>query len=171
MMTTQSKKLSRLGLLTAAALILGLFENAFPPLLSFAPGVKLGLANVVSLIALIISGVGDAYAILLVRCLLLSLLSGNVSSLLYSVPAAIVSLTVMALLYVLLFPRLGLASVSVAGACAFNAMQLIIASIIVKTNLLAILPIMLLASTLAGTFTGLVAWCVVKYLPKKVYLE
>ena len=169
-MNSNTKRLARIALLTAVALILGLVENALPPLLGFAPGVKPGLANIVSLIALIVSGVADAYAVLLARCLLLSVFGGNISALMYSVPAGVASLTVMTLMYLFLFPKVGLVSVSVAGACVFNAVQLCVASAVVKTNLLAILPVMITASVIAGTFTGLVTWCAVKYLPKKAYM-
>ncbi len=169
-MNANTKRLARIALLTACALVLSLIENALPPLLSFAPGVKLGLANAACLIALIISGVSDAYAVTLIRCLLTALLSGNVTALMYSLPASVASLTVMTLMYAFLFPKIGLVSVSVTGACVFNAVQLCVASAVVKTNLLGVLPIMLITSVLAGAFTGLVAWCFVKYLPKKVYL-
>ncbi len=169
-MKVETKRIARIAFLTAVALILSLVENAFPPILSFAPGVKLGLANVVCLIALIISGITDAYAILLARCLLASVFGGNISALMYSVPASLVSLTAMTLMYTLLVPKIGLVSVSVTGACVFNAVQLCVASAVVKTNLLSVLPLMLFTSIIAGAFTGLVAWCVVRYLPKNVYM-
>ncbi len=169
-MNANTKRIVRIAFFTAVALVMSLLENALPPLFAFAPAVKLGLANVVSIVVLIISGVTDAYAVLLARCVLASVFGGNVSAMMYSVPAGALSLAVVALMYGLLFPKVGLASISVAGACVHNAVQICVASLIVKANLFAVLPVMLLASVLAGAFTGLAAWFTVKYLPKKAYL-
>lgn len=166
-----TKRITRLALSVSAALILSLIENSFPPLLAFAPGVKAGLGNIVCLTVLIISGAADAYIVLLVRCLAVSVFGGNASALMYSVPAGIVSLSVQWIMYELLFPKIGLVSVSIAGACVHNAVQLAVASVIVRTNLFAVLPIMMFASVIAGVFTGLAAWFTVKYLPKKTYMD
>jgi heptaprenyl diphosphate synthase len=130
----------------------------------------MGLANVVSLIALIILGTTDAFIILIVRCLLASLFGGNVSALMYSVPAGIAALSVQTLLYRFAFPRASLLSISFTGAVVHNSVQLAVASIIVRVNLIAVLPLMLVASAAAGVFVGVAAWAVVKYLPKSIYL-
>lgn len=165
------KRLTRGALFTAAALIMFMIENLFPPLLSFAPGAKLGLSNVVSLIAMIILGIPDAFIILTVRCLLGSLLTGNVFALLYSLPSGLLSLSVQTLLYLTLFPRVSLVAVSFAGAVAHNVMQTVIASFIAGVNMLAILPLMFIAACVAGTAVGLIAYFVIKFLPKSVYMK
>lgn len=166
-----AKKIAYISLFTAVALILHVVENMFPPIFSFAPGVKLGLANVVSLVALFILGVPEAYFILVVRCLLGSLFGGNLWSLTYALPAGLISLTVQTVLIKTVFPKLSLTAISFIGALLHNITQLAIASIIVKTNLLPVLPLTLLASTVAGLFVGLTAYFAVRALPEKFYLK
>lgn len=164
-----AKRITRIALLTAVALIMFLVENAFPPLFAFAPGAKLGLGNAVILVALMLLGYSDALIVLLGKCFLGALFSGNAASLLYSMPAGLSSFAVMALLYGLLCPRIGLLSVSLAGAAVFNAVQLGVASLITGVNIMGVLPLMLVASTVAGVVVGLAAWLTVRLLPSKIY--
>ncbi|MDR2202212.1 MAG: Gx transporter family protein [Clostridiales bacterium] len=166
-----TKRLTITAFFTAAALILGLIENALPPVFAFAPGVKLGLANVVSLVALIILGAGEAYAVLLIRCLLLSVFSGNISGLMYSLPAGFAALTVQTLLYLFVFPRVSLMLISLAAAAVHNAAQLAVASAVVRFNLFAILPLTLTAGVIAGLFVGITAYYAVRLLPKSLYIQ
>lgn len=165
-----TRRLTRTALFAALALIIFLVENAFPPLMAFAPGAKLGLSNAVILTAIILLGYADAAVVLLVKLLLGSVFAGNVSALLYSAPAAVAAYTVMALLYRFAFDRISIPGISLASAVAFNAVQLGIAGWIAGVNLMAILPVMLIASVLAGLLVGLVSWLVVRYIPKSIIL-
>lgn len=160
-----------MALFTTAALLLHLVEALLPPILPFAPGAKMGLSNVVTLLAMILLSYTDAYLVLLLRCFLGSVFAGNVSSLLYSLPAGVISLTVQLLLYHFLYRFLSLMSISFAGATVHNAVQVAVASFTVQTNLSLMLPFMLLASVIAGLFVGIVAFFVIKYLPKKFYID
>ncbi len=165
-----AKRITYLSLFTAAALVLHVVESALPPLLAFAPGAKPGLSNVVGLVALFVLGTVDAYIVLILRCLIGSLLGGNVWSLAYALPAGITSLTVQIILIKLVFPKLSLIAISFIGALTHNAVQLAVASLTVSVNLLPVLPLMLLASVAAGVFVGLTAYFAVKALPQKFYL-
>ena len=79
------KRLTLCALLAALALGLSYVEGYFPlTLLIPLPGVKLGLANIVTLFALLQLGAPAAFAVLLVRCLLGAMFAGNVSALLFS---------------------------------------------------------------------------------------
>ncbi len=165
-----AKRIAYVALLTAIALVLHVFESALPPLLAFAPGAKMGLSNVISLIALFILGVPDAYVILLIRCVLGAIFGGNLWSLVYSLPAGIVSLTVQVLLVKAVLPRLSITAISFIGALLHNTVQLAVASLIVKARLLTMLPLTLLASIIAGLFVGLVAYFCLRALPSKFYI-
>ncbi len=167
----RTKRITRIALFTAAALLLNLVESMLPSLFPFAPGAKMGLSNLVTLVALVILGYADAYLILALRCLLGSIFAGNLSALLYSVPAGVSSLTVQILLYHFLFRFVSLMGISFAGALTHNAVQVGVASLTVHTNLAAMLPFMLLASIIAGVFVGITAFLVIKYLPKSVYID
>lgn len=145
-------------------------ENAFPPLVAFAPGAKLGLSNAVILTALILLGYSDALIVLVVKVLLGSVFSGNIAALLYSAPAALLSYATMAVLYRFAFDKISIPSISLFSAVVFNGVQLGIASYIAGVNLVGILPVMLLASVIAGLIVGMTSWLLVRYLPKKILL-
>ncbi len=157
--------------MTAFALILSLVENLLPPVLVFAPGTKLGLANAVILAAIVLFGFTDAAFVLLAKCLLAALFSGNPFSLVYAVPAGIISFTVQYLLYRFLFPRIGLPGISLTGAIAHNMTQLLTASLVTQANLFYLMPFTLLASVLAGLFVGFTVYFTVRYMPKKIFVK
>lgn len=164
-----AKRIARIALFTAVALLLNLVENALPPLLPFAPGAKMGLGNLVILSAVIFLGYGDAYVVLALRCLLACAFAGNPTSLMYAAPAGLISLTVEILLYRYLLKFVSIVGISFTGALVHNGVQVAIASLTVKTNLALMMPYMLGASVIAGTFVGIVTFLLVKYLPEKAY--
>ena len=164
-----TKRIARIAFFTAAALILNLIESLLPPLLPFAPGARMGLSNLVTLVAAILLGYADAYVILLVKCLLASLFGGNVTALTYSIPAGIISLTVQIFLYHFAVRFISVMGISFIGAVLHNAVQVVVASIMVQTNLTLMLPMMLAASIIAGLTVGIAAFFVIKYLPPKFY--
>ena len=79
----KAKKLTRMALLTAIALILFLVEAQLPPLAPI-PGIKLGLANVITVYAMFVLSPGDTLLILLCRVFLGSVFSGQMMNLFYS---------------------------------------------------------------------------------------
>ena len=89
-------RIALVALLTAASLIVFVVENAFPPLI--LPGAKLGLANLFTLLALVILTPIDALFIFLIRAVLGNIITGNPSALLYSIPAGLIALAVSAIL-------------------------------------------------------------------------
>lgn len=168
--SNNTRHVMRVAMFVALSLIMFMVESLLPPLLAFAPGAKIGLANVVSLCALVLLGVFQAYAVVIIRNLLVTIIVGNPSALIYSMPAGLASLTVMVVLYLFLVPKVSLMFVSLIAAIVFNVVQLFIASIVVGNfSVMIILPLTLIASLLAGIFVGLVAYYVVKHLPMSVY--
>lgn len=165
-----AKRITRIALFTAIALIAFMIEAAFPPLFAFAPGAKLGLGNAVVLLAIVMLGYTDAFIVLLGKCFLGALFSGNIASILYSLPAGLAAFIVTALLYAFAFPHVGLMSISLASAVTFNAVQLGVACGITGVNIMGVLPLMLIASVAAGIVVGLAAWLTVRFLPPKTYL-
>lgn len=146
-----------------------LVENFLPPLLVFAPGAKIGLPNAAILAVLVLLGPVDALIVLAAKCLLGALFAGSPAMLMYSVPAGLISLGVQYLLYRFTFPKIGLISISLTGAITHNAVQLLIASLILGQSLFYVLPLTLIASTIAGLFIGFAVFYTVKYLPRSVY--
>ena len=96
----KTKKLTTHALLLALALILSYLESLVP--MSFAvPGIKLGLPNVVIVYALYKLGAMSAISISIVRVLLVSILFGNVMTMIYSLAGAVLSLAVMWMLKII----------------------------------------------------------------------
>ena len=97
-MKIKTRELTLCAVLAALALALSYMESFFPlALIVPLPGVKLGLANIVTLYALYALGFPSALAILLVRCTLGALFAGNASALLFSLLGGLSALFVMAL--------------------------------------------------------------------------
>lgn len=131
----------------------------------------MGLANAVILVALVLLGTTDAYLIQSVRLLLSAVFAGSLSSLIYSVPAGMCSLTVMAVLYRFLVPKCGLLTVSFIGAFTHNLVQLFVAGLVAGVSFMPLVPLMMVASVIAGAAVGIISAFTVKYLPKSLYLQ
>ena len=163
----QAKKLTLCGMLTALAVVLSLVERLFPlDAVVPVPGVKLGLANVVTLFALTRLSARDALAVLLCRVALSSLLRGSVTAFLFSLFGGLLSLVAMWLLRA--EGRFcSLLGVSVAGAAAHNIGQIIAAVIWMKTGaVVAYLPFLLVMSVPLGLVTGLTCSVVLSHMQK-----
>ena len=147
-----TKKIAILSMTVAVAMVLSFIESQIPPLVAI-PGVKIGLANIAIVFALYKFGVKEAVIVSLIRLFLISLLFGNLASMLYGLGGAILSLTAMILLKKL--TPLSAVGVSVAGGVCHNIGQIIVASLIMETNIiLYYLPFLLLSGTVAGIAIG-----------------
>ncbi len=155
-MKIKTRELTLCAVLSALALALSYMESFFPlVLLVPLPGVKLGLANIVTLYALYALGFPSALAILLVRCTLGALFAGNASALLFSLLGGLSALFVMALLSK--SKKLSIFGVSIAGAAAHNCGQVCAALITLgSTAPLYYLPFLLLVSLFTGALSGLI---------------
>lgn len=153
----QTKRLALAALLTALALALNYTERMFPlPLLVPLPGVKLGLANVVTLFALCYLGPKLAFTVLAARIFLGALFAGSFSALLYSAMGGMLAFAVMAL--TIRSRHLSLYGVSILGAAGHNIGQIGAALIVLgNTAVIGYLPVLLALSVVSGTVTGLLA--------------
>lgn len=143
------------GVFTALALIFSYVETLIP--FNFGiPGVKLGLANLIIVIALYKMKVSDAYLLSVVRVLLNGFIFGNYFSIIYSLAGGILSLTVMAIL-----KKQGgfsIMGISMAGGVMHNVGQLIIAMVVVETFSVAYyIPVLLISGLITGCIIGIVA--------------
>ena len=151
-----TKTIALCAVLAALALGLSTLEGLFPlSLLVPLPGVKLGLANIVTVFALYRLGAPEALAILLTRCLLGGLFAGNLSAMLFSTLGGVTAMLVMILLK--RCRALSVYGVSLGGAAAHNLGQMAAACITLgSTMVLGYLPFLLAVSLLTGTLTGFV---------------
>ncbi len=164
------KRLARAAVLTAVALGIFIVELQLPHLAPI-PGVKLGLANIVTVFAMFLLGPGDALAILLARILLGSLFSGQVMALAYSLAGGL-------LCYLLMLPLRRLLTVrqiwvcGVLGAVAHNIGQMAVALVVTGTAAILVwLPVLMVSGILAGLFTGLCAQFALRRLQNSKFLK
>lgn len=152
-MTT--RKLTYMAVLTAVSLTIFVLEAQLPALVP-VPGVKLGLANIVTVYAVFALGPGPAAMILLARVLLGSLFSGGMT-LFYSLAGGLCCYLVMLVMRKLVTEK-QIWVCSVLGAMAHNVGQIAMAVFITRTpGIAAYLPVLLASGILTGLFTGLCA--------------
>lgn len=158
----KTKKLTAMALLTAVALIIFVVEAQIPALVPI-PGIKLGLANIITVFAVFTFGSWEAALILAVRVFLGAVFAGNFSTILYSAAGgALAILTTILLKRFLTLKQLWVAGAL--GAIAHSVGQMTVAVLITQTpGLLIYLPVMIVCSVITGTFTGLCA----QYLAKR----
>ncbi len=163
------KKIALLGILAGLGLIAFMLESLIP--VPFLPGAKLGFANIFSLLALLLYGLPEALIVVTVRTVLGSLFAGNVSMLLYSLTAGLVSTCVSRLLLCAL-PRVSFLCVSVAGAIVHNLVQLFVYCALTGTALLFVYsPYLCLIGAGAGVVVGLAVTFVLKALPARLFAQ
>ncbi|MBQ8921156.1 MAG: Gx transporter family protein [Oscillospiraceae bacterium] len=150
------RQITRLGLLTAAALILFIVELRFPSIIP-VPGIKLGLANIVTVYAVFRFTPGETAMMVFARVLLGAMFSGNFSALIYSASGAFLCLLGMLALRGIL-PQKQIWLCSVIGAMLHNIGQVLAAAAVMRSwAVAAYLPILLVAGSVAGLVTGLAA--------------
>ena len=148
------------GLVTALALILSYVEAQFPVSVA-VPGVKLGIANLAVLFALYRLGSWHAAAVSGIRVLLVAVLFGSGASLLYSACGAALSLLGMVLLR--RWGKLGVLGVSVSGGILHNLGQILAAVFLMSTpGILGYFPVLLVSGTAAGAVIGLLGGILVR---------
>ena len=153
----KTRSLALSAILVALALGLSYLERLFPlQLLIPIPGVKLGLANIVTMMALYFLGAKTAFAILVVRCLLGSLFGGSISGLAMSLGGGICAFAVMTLVKRL--PFCSVYGVSILGAAAHNTGQILAAvALLYSIHTFVYLPFLLFVSIVSGFLTGAVS--------------
>lgn len=143
------------AMLTALAMIFGYVEALIP--FGFGiPGVKLGLANIVIVLALYILPTYQAFAIQLMRIVLVSFLFGNLSMMIYSLAGGILSFLAMDLIK--RADGFSITGVSIAGGVSHNLGQLIVAVLVVQNLKIAFyFPALMIAGLVTGCLIGMLA--------------
>lgn len=155
-MNINTKKLVRMALLTAAALVIHVAEAQIPPPVPIM-GVKLGLANVITVYAMFAMGPSAALMIMLARVILGSIFAGQLLMLLYSLGGGLTCWCAMLLLRRVLTVR-QVWVCSAFGAVFHNAGQLLVAVLITGTPaVLAYFPVLVISGVVTGLLTGLCA--------------
>ena len=152
----KTKKLTLLSLLTAIALTIFMVEAQIPALVPI-PGIKMGLANIVTVFVVFAIGSKEAAAVLFARIFLGAVFAGNFSTIFYSAAGGGCAIAVTILLKKILTKK-QLWVAGALGAIAHSVGQMAMAITITATpGLIAYLPVMIVVSIITGTFTGLCA--------------
>lgn len=162
------RKLTTLAMFTTLALIIYTVECAIPPLVPI-PGIKLGLANIITLVTLQLYSPKETFLVLLARILLSTLLFGQAMSLMYSLAGGFFCFAAIYATNTLLRKKF-LFLTGAFGGLFHNMGQLTVAYLITSVpGVLAYLPFLLLSGIITGVFTGLCAHFTLQYLLPKAF--
>lgn len=157
------KKMVYLSLTASLAIALSVLER-FIPMNFVAPGIKLGIANAVSLICLYLYGFHSAFLVFLVRVFIVALMFGGLSSLMYSFTGGLLSLLAMFFCMKLFKDKMSPVGVSVVGSFFHNFGQVLVLAFISKNIIVARFwfPVLIYIGILTGLFIGFVSMFVLK---------
>lgn len=157
-----AKKVAYSAILVALAMIFSYVEVLIPFHFGI-PGIKLGLANLVVVIALYLLKPSQAFSISVVRIVLVAFLFGSMSSMIYSLAGGVLSFIVMLLLKK--NKGFSMMGISIAGGVSHNVGQLMVAAIVVENlSVFYYMPVLLIAGLITGMLIGIVAQNVCRHL-------
>ncbi|MCC5895448.1 MAG: Gx transporter family protein [Alkalibacterium sp.] len=155
---TRTQKMIYISLLSAQAVILGIVERSIPFPFAFAPGAKLGVANLIIIIAIYTLPFKDSLKVVWMRLLMTTLLGGTISTFMYSFAGAMLSYTGMLIVKFIGGKRVSIIGVSATGGILHNLGQLLVASTIAQTwTVLLYLPVLSFMGILSGIGIGIAA--------------
>lgn len=168
------RRLVYLSFLISLATVLHVVETFMPSLGFIVPGAKLGLANLMTLISLILYGRKSAFVVAFSRAFLGSLLAGTflTTTFFLSFAGAISSCLAMGVLFKFGAEKFSPMGISIAGAVVHNVTQLLVAALIIKSGgIFFYLPYLLLFALPTGYFIGIIASLLTKYLKPLNFLH
>ncbi|PQF25618.1 Gx transporter family protein [Enterococcus mundtii] len=159
------QKMIYISLLVAQGVIIGLLENMIPYPFAFAPGAKLGLANLITIVAIFTMKKRDSFLLLWLRLFLTTLLGGTISTFLYSMSGALLSYVGMLVVKQLGPKRVSIIGISATGGFMHNVGQLLTASFIAQSwTVMLYLPILSFLGILSGLAIGIAANYLLKHV-------
>ena len=162
----KTKKIAYLGLLIALAFVFSYIEFLIPVNIG-VPGAKLGLANLVIIVAMYTLNEKDAFVLSMIRIVLVGFTFANLASMLYSLAGGILSYVAMVIAKKM--NKLSITGVSVIGGVFHNVGQIIMAIWVVKTvSLVYYLPVLMVSGIAAGVAIGVLGGMVTKRIRKIV---
>ncbi len=162
-------KIAHLGLFTAAAILLGYIESLIP-FFAGIPGMKLGLSNLMIVFILYLYSWREAVSVSVIRVFVIGFLFGNLFSIAFSMGGALFSIIIMTIFSKIKgFSVLG---VSIAGGCAHNIAQVIVAAFVMHSFMIIpyYLPVLLVSGVVTGLLIGLVSREMIKRL-KPIFIQ
>jgi len=159
-------RITQLGMLLALALVLSYLETLIPIMVA-VPGVKIGLANIITIFLLYRMNSRSTFLFMSVRVVLSGLLFSGVSGILFSFSGGVFCILIMSLLK--RFSVFSILGVSMAGAIFHNIGQIIIAVFVMENIHIAYyLPVLCVFGTLSGLLTGYLSYNIMKRYNKLI---
>lgn len=167
----QTNKKLFIAMLAAQAVIISVIERFIPAPFAFAPGAKLGLGNLISLIAIFSLPIKDSVKVVLIRLSLTTFLAGGFSSFLYAFSGTMLSYGGMLAAKQLGPKRVSLIGISTLGGMLHNLGQLLVFATIARSYYaLNYLPILAFSGILSGFVVGLAGHFLLKKItPLRAY--
>ena len=159
-----AKRVSLYGILVALAFIASYIEVLIP--FNFhVPGMKLGLANIVVLIAIYTGGARAGITVSVIRIILVGFTFGNPYSAIYGLSGGILSFVIMFFLKKTDF--FGIVGVSMAGGVAHNIGQLFCAMVLLRLPaVFSYLSYLIFIGVVTGVMIGIIAGEILKRIIK-----
>ena len=163
--SSEIRAMTFVSLMLGVAVVLTTLESMLPPLPFAPPGIRLGLANVVTMYVLFFVSKKHAFMLIVLKSVFVMLTRGVLAGVL-SASGGVLSILVIILLH-FASKKTSYILLSSAGAIAFNFGQMAAASFILSTNILALYwPLILIFGVVLGSITGKVLEIVIPILPK-----
>jgi len=163
---SKTQKLTQIALLVALATVFHTLETLYLPPIS--PLVRIGLANIITLIAIILFGTNVGVAVAILRTILSSLFRGTLFSpaFILGISGGVSAAIVMGIFYSVGRKLFSLVGISIAGAVSNNLTQIVVAYFILiqHPGCFYLLPLFLLSALITGFFNGLVVIYLNKHL-------
>lgn len=164
-------KIVILSLMLSLALVLSIVESWIPIPLMF-PGVKLGLANIITMITLILFGYRSAALIVCIRCLIVGIFYGGPVVFLFSIIGGISSVSVMAVLIKRFQKYFSIIAISLIGAVMHNVGQILVAGVIIREfGVVIYLPILIVSGVIMGVIVGFLSNSLIKFFYRDKCME
>lgn len=165
------KKFIFLSLLVSIGLALSFIESSIPLPIA-VPGARLGLSNIVVLVTLVVFGFKEGLTVSMLKSIVLMLVTGSVSSFIYSFAGAVLSCIIMYIVYKYFTRTFSLIGVSIFGALSHNFAQVTVASLMLNNiRIYTYLPFLMLTSLFTGYFVGLSSIYIIKNLKKTILYQ
>lgn len=159
-----------MALLVAQAVVISILERYIPTPFVFAPGAKLGLANLVTILALFTLPIKQSFQVVTLRTVVTLLVGGTLSTFMYSVAGALLSYVAMLTLMRLGSDKVSIIGVSTFGGLIHNVGQLCVASLLSQSwQVLNYLPVLSLSGILAGFAVGVAGYLLLQQNKKLHY--
>lgn len=158
-------------ILVTNAILISLLESIIPIPIP-VPGIKLGLANIITLLALVFLPLGDVLLVVTIRCFVVALLTRGVTMLPFSLSGGILSALVMVFLYRKMSRYLSIKGISVVGALIHNTAQITVATILIGEKVILLyLPVLLVSAVVTGFITGAIGEIAISEIEERELLK